>query len=221
MNKFILTPKIQPDKSRLDKLLTQWSDSEDEEHIIDMWNHALKIASPKVIIREAEFDFEENYVTNIGGVKIKSQMMQENFDGLAKVYPYAASCGRELYDWYLSLGDVIEQYIADEISIIYLQEIIGYMYRYVEENIITDGKLAAMNPGSIETWPLSGQRDLFAILETAESDAGITLTDSCLMLPHKASSGILFSSAKEYSNCMYCPRITCPNRRDEFVGAAL
>jgi len=222
MNKHILIPKIQPDQSHLDKILAHWTDSGDEGQIINLWNHALEIASPKAIIREAEFDFEADDVVRINNIKIKSKMMCENFDGLSMVYPYAASCGRELYDWYLSLDDdVIDQYIADEINIIYLHEIIKYMYSYAAEKFVPDGKLASMNPGSIETWPLSGQRELFAILETAEAEVGITLTDSCLMLPHKASSGILFSSEKEYQNCTYCPRITCPNRRAEYIGTAM
>ena len=42
------------------------------------------------------------------------------------------------------------------------------------------------------------------------------LTQSCLMLPSKSSSGIFFISENDFNNCRYCPKLECPNRSAPF-----
>ncbi|MGE5222062.1 MAG: vitamin B12 dependent-methionine synthase activation domain-containing protein, partial [Omnitrophica WOR_2 bacterium] len=74
-------------------------------------------------------------------------------------------------------------------------------------------KLAAMNPGSLEDWPLSEQNSLFALLGDVTETTGVRLTDSMLMQPTKSVSGIYFTSAEGFASCQLCPRQACPNRR--------
>lgn len=221
MEKFLLTPRIIPGDDALAALSEAWSD--DRDLIDKMWKHASDIAAPRAIIRECKVNIiVRGSAVEIDGVSIKSGLMAENFAELDVVYPYAVSCGRELYEWYLSLDDMIEQYIADEISKIYLYKMVDFVYGFMNEKFVPDGRLASMNPGSLpDAWTLTGQRELFSILKTADTDVGITLTESCLMLPSKSLSGIFFASDTEYENCMYCPRIRCPRRRADFAGRAI
>ena len=65
-------------------------------------------------------------------------------------------------------------------------------------------------------WPIEGQRELFRILGDTEGTVGVRLTDSCLMLPSKSVSGILFQDHTGHVNCALCPRENCPNRRVPF-----
>ena len=75
-----------------------------------------------------------------------------------------------------------------------------------------------MNPGSVPSWPLTGQRELFEVIGGVTESTGITLTESCLMLPSKSTSGMYFTSADQFVNCAYCSILSCPNRLAAYVG---
>ena len=73
--------------------------------------------------------------------------------------------------------------------------------------------MSAMNPGSLEDWPISEQRQLFSILGDVESLIGVRLTDSFLMLPIKSVSGVYFPKEITFQSCQLCPRERCQGRR--------
>ena len=73
--------------------------------------------------------------------------------------------------------------------------------------------LAAMDPGSLEDWPITEQPKLFSIFGDTEGLVGVRLTDSLLMLPRKSISGILFPSEEGFQSCQLCDRAHCPGRR--------
>ena len=79
-----------------------------------------------------------------------------------------------------------------------------------------DTIMSKMNPGSLKEWPLVSQKVLFNIIGNVFEDVGVSLTDSCLMLPSKSVSGFFFSSKEFYENCQLCPIINCPSRRAEY-----
>ena len=57
-----------------------------------------------------------------------------------------------------------------------------------------------------------------------EALIGVRLTESCLMIPNKSLSGLLFPSEFGYENCAVCPREGCRGRRapyDPDVAAML
>ena len=74
-----------------------------------------------------------------------------------------------------------------------------------------------MNPGSLEDWPLSGQSDLFKLLNNQGNTIGVELTDSMLMIPNRTVSGIRFVSEDGYSNCELCPRDNCTHRKKPYI----
>ena len=73
--------------------------------------------------------------------------------------------------------------------------------------------ISCVQPGSLPVWPIEEQRQLFKVMGSLASDAGITLLPSCLMRPAYSVSGIYFQTEKKYYNCMLCPREGCPNRK--------
>lgn len=65
-------------------------------------------------------------------------------------------------------------------------------------------------------WNVSQQKGLFALLK--DQTPGITLTDDCLMLPHKSMSGLIGFGAKgeqvrNYVPCRNCQMRDCIGRR--------
>jgi hypothetical protein len=61
-------------------------------------------------------------------------------------------------------------------------------------------------------------KPLFKLIGDAESEIGVVLTDSCLMLPNKTIAGIIFNSDKPFISCIFCPRKNCEKRQAEFSG---
>jgi len=197
------------------KLLSEYGEDLEEE-ITEMMERAEKAAVPKVIFGVLPIEARgENYVT-IAGVTIVSPLMRKNFDTINRVFPYVATCGTELEKWSLNYkGDLLFEYLADEIKKICLIRMTSAFRTHIKETYGLKRGYSSMNPGSIKEWPLTGQKELFAIFgeETVARTAGVTLTESMLMLPSKSVSGIGFSSETNFENCRLCPILKCINRR--------
>ncbi len=88
------------------------------------------------------------------------------------IYPYTATCGRELYIWAKSLTDFYEQYIANCIMELYLRRIMETLHGTVKHAHFEGRDMSAMAPGSLETWPVSEQVPLFEVLGKGAADAG-------------------------------------------------
>ncbi len=71
------------------------------------------------------------------------------------------------------------------------------------------GKLSRMNPGDLEFWPITQQKELFSIFGDVKELIGVELTKSYVMVPTKSSSGICYSSETEFVDCKLCPMKRC------------
>lgn len=189
-------------------------DEEFEGEFREIYDECMRVANPKYMYLVCDVR-REGDVTRIGGEAFHSRIMQVNFEGVSRAYPYAITCGRELYEYALETADPLARYWIDSISerILYqagaqcLKEIRG---RAGSESV------SSMNPGSLADFPITQQVPLFRLLGDVYGQIGIRLTDTCLMLPYKSLSGIYFVSARDYVNCALCQRADCPNRRAEF-----
>lgn len=188
-------------------------DEDLEEELKALMDEADKIARPTAMF--AVCPVEENATVN--GVSIPSDLVVEKLTGKNRCFPYIATCGRELEEWSEQYkGDHLAEFWADEVKKKFLFHITQAVLRHFKEHYRTAGHLAAVNPGSLERWPVSGQQELFAILggrEFVRETIGVIYTDSFLMLPSKTVSGISFESEVFYENCQHCPLERCPNRR--------
>ncbi len=70
-----------------------------------------------------------------------------------------------------------------------------------------------MNPGSLEDWPITQQKQLFSIFGNVEDLIGVKLTDSFLMIPRKSVSGIYFPTEVMFYSCQLCQRKNCEERQ--------
>jgi hypothetical protein len=96
----------------------------------------------------------------------------------------------ELSGCYYQTNDFLEAYIADAIGSLTVERAMNKIQTQLEEEMKAEG-LSITNrysPGYCN-WPVSGQRELFNVM--GEIPVGISLTESCLMLPIKSVSGII------------------------------
>jgi len=196
-----------------ENLRRKWQVAEDL--LEDALAEAEEIAVPCAFLRPATVEQITETGAVIGGVPFAGSVFSARLAEGMQVFPYVMSCGRQLHDWMESYrDDVLMASMSAEIAQSYLGAVGAAVRKYVHETLITEGHVSALNPGSLEDgWSITGQRDLFALLGEGGARTGVTLTESCLMVPLKSGSGIWFPSESHYENCMLCPRTDCPNRR--------
>ncbi|MFH1086037.1 MAG: vitamin B12 dependent methionine synthase [Chloroflexota bacterium] len=153
----------------------------------------------------------------IEGVAFSSRVLRVNLERCYHVFPYLATCGTELNDHLriLAADDVLLQFWGEAIK----QAALGAAMAAFSGDLaarFSPGQTSAMNPGSLQDWPLRQQIPLFQLFGETAAQIGITLTPSCLMEPNKTVSGIRFPTEESFASCQLCPREGCPGRRAPF-----
>lgn len=148
----------------------------------------------------------------IEGVGFKSRLLSDNLRHTPALFPFLATCGREIEAWAKQLANPMEVFWADTLMTLALAEAIKALEQCLAPKCEAH-RLSCMNPGSLVEWPLSEQLPLFEILETAPRTIGVDLSPSCLITPLKSVSGIYFLAEEQFINCRLCPRESCPGRR--------
>lgn len=195
--------------------LAALANEETAEELADMLAEADALAEPVVIFGVCPVESGDS--VRIGKIGVDAPLVEEKLRGKSRCFPYVATCGRALESWsWQYQGDFLAEFWAEEIKKRYLQKLATQFFAYIRETYHVEGYLTAVNPGSLKDWPVSGQRELFALLggrDYVEEAIGVRYTDSFLMLPTKSISGIAFENEVFYENCQYCPLVRCPNRR--------
>jgi hypothetical protein len=189
-------------------------DEDFEDEFREIYDECMRIARPKYMHRRVDVR-REDARTLVGGEAFQSRIMWTNFEGVSNAYAYAATCGRELYEYAMATADPLARYWIDSISERILYQASARCFGEIKELAGSDN-VSSMNPGSLSDFPITEQVPLFRMLGDVFGEIGIHLTETCLMLPYKSLSGIYFVSGKEYVNCALCQRANCPNRRAEF-----
>ena len=175
-------------------------------------DQARALGRPKAMYRPTYIDEKGEDFIVIGGTKLASRVLRVNTGEAYRVFPFAATCGRELDDWANSLDDMFDRYVADIINQTVLRSAVTALKSHLKEKYALP-KISQMNPGSLENWPLSEQDQLFKILGGTSTDIGVELNSSCAMTPKMSVSGVCFPSEHSFENCQLCPRENCPGRR--------
>ncbi|MFO7612005.1 MAG: vitamin B12 dependent-methionine synthase activation domain-containing protein [Clostridia bacterium] len=191
------------------------TESDDIELFDGMMEIVLEKARPKVAFCEAYITGRYDDGVEVNGRRFKCNLMKNNLADVNRVFPFTATCGRELYDWAKSIDDIFIAYWADHIMEVALRGAIAELYDTIK-NRYGVSKLSSMNPGSLEGWPIEQQPSLFELLDNKQKEIGIELTESFLMVPQKSVSGLLFKSKSGYTNCKLCEMTNCPSRKAPF-----
>lgn len=179
------------------------------QELIDI---ARQIARPKAVYEVCYVENKNKDSLEIGGVRFTSRLLRVNLDRIARVFPYIATCGRELAEIAITPKDFMKSYCLDIIKEMTLRSAVSYVEGYLKRNYAL-GQVSRMNPGSLVLWPVTQQKELFSIFGNVEELIGVKLTESCLMIPVKSVSGIFFPTEVKFESCQLCPWEVCRERR--------
>lgn len=190
--------------------------TEQYDRLLRLYATASGVGRPKALVVEAVVEGVDAKTVRVGGVEIVSPLVREKLLQSPVAYAYLLTCGREVEEWSKTLTDIVDVFYVDELKKLWLGCAEKAVRTEVRKRLAPDAALSSLNPGSLPQWPIEGQRELFRILGDTEETVGVCLTESCLMLPSKSVSGILFQDHTGHVNCALCPREKCPNRRVPF-----
>ena len=183
-----------------------------ETIIQELIDTVLPIARPKALYRVAYVEKRKGDSVYIDGVPFTSRVLRVNLEAVERVFPYAATCGAELDRIHFSAKDYVKQYYLDGIKELALRSATRHLTQHLQQTNALK-QISRMNPGSLEDWPLSQQKALFALLGDVPARIGIALTKHCVMTPIKSVSGIYFPTQIRFESCQLCPRRLCRRRR--------
>jgi hypothetical protein len=173
---------------------------------------ALAIARPKAAYKLVSFDKGGDNTVVIDGTTLKSLVLSHHLEDVYRVFPFVATCGRELMEWGKTKTDMMERFFADSIMDRALMTAGIHLGKHLQE-VYKLEKAGTMTPGSLDDWPIQEQIPLFEILGDIKSTIGVRLTEGLMMEPVNSVSGIIFPSDEGFEECSLCPRENCPKRR--------
>jgi hypothetical protein len=220
MNTVVLNDiPFQVEMNRLLKSLLIKSDSTFAREVAELVETATSIGRPKVVYKTAHIDSRgEDYIV-VEGVTLKSTVVQINTQETDMVFPFVATCGRELEDWSNSV-DGLSSFYAEAIKQLALDAAEEAFGRHIEETY-NPAPTSEMNPGSIPDWRVNEQSNLFAILGDPAEDIDVNLSKSYMMSPTKSTSGIRYYAATKFVSCQLCQEVRCPSRDAPYDAALL
>jgi len=170
------------------------------------------IAKPKAIYEVSYVNNRNKDSLNIGGIRFTSRVLRINLDKIERVFPYIATCGRELDEVAVPSHELVKSYCLDIIKEMLVYSARSYLEDYLTRNYGL-GQISEMEPGSLESWPITQQKELFSIFGNVEDLIGVKLTEHFLMIPVKSVSGIYFPTEIKFESCQLCPRERCSGRK--------
>jgi len=170
------------------------------------------IVRPKAIYEVSYVDSKNEDSLDVGGTRFTSRVLRVNLDKIERVFPYIATCGSEVDEITIPSEHLMENFYLDTIKGMVLGSAISYLKDYLTRNYAL-GQVTHMNPGSLDDWPVTQQKELFSIFGNVEDFIGVKLTESYLMIPLKSVSGIYFPTQIKFESCQLCPREECSGRR--------
>ncbi len=186
--------------------------SQIEQMVRELIQAAAPLARPKAVYKVSYLDHKNGDTVEIDGVRFASRVLRINLDPLNRVFPYIATCGRDLEGVEVPGDDLLKRYCLDAIKMSALRAAITHVAQHIQKKYAV-GNLSRMNPGSLEDWPITQQKPLFSLFGDVEKLVGVTLNASHLMQPLKSTSGIYFPAEITFESCRLCPRGKCPGRR--------
>jgi hypothetical protein len=191
--------------------------SDDARAFVELVGKVQEIGKPKALYCDSFIDEKGDDSVIIDGVRFTSTALRRNLDSVERVFPYVATCGREVDSIGVSEEDILRKIWLFMLKGVLLETAMERMYEHINTHRRV-AKLSTINPGSgdVAVWPIEQQKELFSIFKDVEKLIGVRLTESLLMIPDVSVSGILFPTETDFQSCQLCHRDHCPNRRAPF-----
>ena len=182
------------------------------ETVQELIDVVVSTARPKAVYKVSYVDNKNGDSLDIDGITFSSRVLCANLSKVERVFPYIATCGTELDGVPLPSGDALRSFCLDTIKTMVLGIAVNYLADHVKQKYML-GQISHMNPGSLEDWPITQQRELFSLFGDVEGLIGVGLTQNYVMRPLRSSSGIYFPTEIRFESCQLCPRENCIGRR--------
>ena len=178
----------------------------------DLVQSAQPIIKPRALYRVCFIDEKKRPTIIIQGIRFTSKILVKNLMDMERVFPYVVTMGKEFGEYLDAEDDMLKKFYLDVIANVTLTTARRFLEKHLQNRYGLSG-MSFMSPGSLADWPVDQQRPLFALFGNGETPIGVSLNDSCLMLPAKSVSGIYFPTEVHFSNCQLCDRDKCPGRK--------
>jgi len=202
---------LEPDKV-LKSMGMRSSNQRIEEVVQELVEVARSVARPKAVYKVSYIDDKDGDTVTIDGVRFTGRVLRINLDQVERVFPHIATCGTELEEIAVPSGDVMKSFCFDAIKTMVVKSATAFLSKHIKEHYALD-RMSRMSPGSLESWPIAQQKELFSLFGDTEGLVGVRLTESCIMVPLKSVSGIYFPTEISFESCQLCPRARCIGRR--------
>ncbi len=199
-------------KSVLDRIKLRRKNQDTETEIEEVIRLVRPVARPKVVYDVCFIDHKEEDSVIITGIRFTSRLLRDNLDRVERVFPYVATCGTEADEIDIPSDNYMKSFYLDQVKEMILEAAVHYLEDHLTERYRL-GLISEMEPGSLEAWPISQQKQLFSIFGDVEGLIGVRLTDRFLMQPLKSQSGIFFPTEVKFESCQLCSRKQCGSRK--------
>ena len=199
-------------KSVLSRIKLRRKNQGAEKEIEEVIGLVRPVAKPKVVYDVCFIENKDEDSVEISGVRFTSRLLRDNLDKVERVFPYIATCGTEVDAIDIPSDEYMKSFYLDQIKEMILSSAAHYLEEHLTERYRL-GQISEMEPGSLESWPISQQTQLFSIFGDVENLIGVRLTDRFLMRPLKSQSGIFFPTEVKFGSCQLCPKKRCDNRK--------
>jgi hypothetical protein len=176
---------------------------------------ARKLAQPRAVYQISHARVIDGHRVDIDGVVFTSRILSRLLRDQDTVIPFIATIGKELDEMPVPPRDMMRQFCADAIKTVVLVTAVDYLTEYLKEKHDMP-RAALMNPGELADWPITEQKQLFALFGGAERQIGVTLTAGGAMKPVKSRSGLLFPNDTGFLACRLCTQFQCPGRKAKY-----
>lgn len=171
------------------------------------------VMNPKALYSVSFVDKIEGDRVTIGDTVFTSKVVRMNLEQVGRVFPYIVTAGAELDAVELSKGQ--SAMLLDQVKTVVVSKAYQYLRIHLAEKYGIK-KLSSVGPGRLDEWPITQQRELFSLFGDNVDRIGVHLTKTCLMVPVKTVSGLLFPSEAGFESCELCSREKCMGRRTAF-----
>ena len=189
--------------------------------VVDYIENADTLFDPSYsyVVRDIDF-IHDNYAFIESGVIFKSKVLACLLERCERIAIFALTIGKQLEEIVRQIannGRVLQARVLDAIGSNAVEITADWLQEQIKREASREGMHISrrFSPGYCD-WGINQQKMVFRAMEG--DSAGIELTDGCLMVPRKSTSGIIGLGAagkgiEEYNPCIACRKQDCPSRR--------
>jgi len=178
------------------------------------------IARPKAVYRLClEEEKGADYVV-LDGIVFRSCLLSDVLEDSRQVFASVATCGVEVDALKVPSQDLMMNFCLDAVKNLLVFEAVSYLQEHLFKRYGISN-LSSLNPGEIELFPSTQQKNLFALLGDVERMIGVRLTENCALIPTKSRSSLYFPSRSGFISCRLCRQFRCPGRKAPFNAELL